>query len=220
LTLHVYALAEHPVALPPTAGIGGGRLRAVPVDGVDAVVSDIGSVAPAADERTVLAHARVVDDLVSVNEAVLPGRFGGGFEDDGTLRDAIGPRLEKLRAALERVRGNVEIGLRVLTGEQRQVATASSGRDYLAGRLAEAQAAERAAKEIHQPLAASARADMLNVRATPELLLSAAYLIPRGDVDAFRTRVEALDRDHAELTFVCTGPWPPYSFATMDTDRS
>ena len=56
--------------------------------------------------------------------------------------------------------------------------------------------------------------------ATPELLLSAAYLIPRTNLDAFRARVQRLDDQHPALTFVCTGPWPPYSFATVDTDSS
>jgi hypothetical protein len=88
------------------------------------------------------------------------------------------------------------------------------------GRLAEVQAAERAAKQIHTPLAAAAGANTLNVLATPELLLSAAYLIPRAEVEAFRARVQELDDEHPELTLVCTGPWPPYSFATVDADRS
>lgn len=215
MTLHVYALTDHPAAVPATPGIGDGELRAIEVDGVDVIVSDGG--AAIANEETVLAHARVVDDLLSANDAVLPGRFGNGFEDDIALRNAVGPRIEKLRAALACVRGNVEIGLRVVTGETANRSFGSSGRDYLTGRLAQVQAAERTAQEIHAPLAAAARADTLNVLATPDLLLSAAYLVPRGEVGTFRRRVEALDADRPELTCVCTGPWPPYSFATLDT---
>jgi hypothetical protein len=88
------------------------------------------------------------------------------------------------------------------------------------GRLAEVQAAERAAERIHLPLAAAAGANTLNVLATPDLLLSAAYLIPRAEVDAFRARVQELGDEHPDLTLVCTGPWPAYSFATVDTDGS
>src|SRR5205823_521281 len=50
--------------------------------------------------------------------------------------------------------------------------------------------------------------------AAPRLLLSGAYLIPAADVERFRTRLAELEQTHPELTFVCTGPWPPYSFAT------
>jgi hypothetical protein len=218
--LHVYALTEHPAALPPRPGIGGAGLRAIEIGDIDAVVSETGSGHVPASEEAVLEHARVVDGLVSQNEAVLPGRFTNGFGDEDALRDVIGGRMAKLRAALEHVRGNVEIGLRVIRGGGRDLSPTSSGRDYLAGRLAEVRAAEHAAEQIHAPLAAAACAGTLNVLATPELLLSAAYLIPRAEVDAFRARVEQLDDAQPELTFVCTGPWPPYSFATVDTKGS
>jgi gas vesicle protein GvpL/GvpF len=214
----VYAVTEHPAALPPTTGIDGAALRAIRIGDIDAVVSEAQSGDAAPSEQAVLAHARVVDDLVSGNDAVLPGRFSNGFGDENALRGAIGERTAKLRAALEHVRGNVEIGLRVIRPGRRDVSTSSSGRDYLSGRLADVQSAERAAEQIHTPLAAAARASTLNVLATPDLLLSAAYLIPRSEVDAFRARVQRLDDDQPELTFVCTGPWPPYSFATVDAN--
>ena len=217
MTLHVYALTEHPATLPPTNGIDESPLETVQVDGFDVIISEVG--APAT-EAAILAHARVVDDVLAANDAVLPARFGRGVEDVFALSETIRGREDKLYEALEQVRGNVEIGLRVVAGGRPQPATTSSGRDYLTGRLAELQAAEHAAKEIHEPLAAEARAHTLNVLATPDLLLSAAYLIRRADVEAFRARVEALDAEHPELVFVCTGPWPPYSFATVEASPS
>jgi hypothetical protein len=216
VTLHVYALTRHPGALPKTPGIDGAELRAVEIGDLDAVVSAAPPGSQGANEQAVLAHARVVDELLSTNDAVLPSRFANGFRDEAALRAAVAERAAKLQAALDQVRGNVEIGLRVITADRRDASPASSGRDYLTGRLAEVQAAERAAARIHTPLAAAARASTLNVAATAELLLSAAYLIPRSEVDVFRARVEQLDDAHPELTFVCTGPWPPYSFATLD----
>ena len=43
-------------------------------------------------------------------------------------------------------------------------------------------------------------------------LLRAAYLVERGQVDAFVTAVRRLQEDRADLALVCTGPWPPFSF--------
>jgi hypothetical protein len=220
VTLHVYALAEHPATLPKTQGIDDVPLRAVQIGEIDAIVSETQPGATVADEAAVLAHARVVDDLTAANNAVLPGRFSNGLADENALLEAIGKRATTLREALDRVRGCVEIGLRVIAPARGEAAPAASGRDYLTGRLAAVQAGERAAARIHEPLAAGARASTLNVLATPELLLSAAYLIPRTEVDAFRAQVERLDEEHPDLTFVCTGPWPPYSFATVETNAS
>src|SRR3954467_5494509 len=39
-----------------------------------------------------------------------------------------------------------------------------------------------------------------------------AYLVNRDEVDAFVDRVEALGRELDDVSIVCTGPWPPYSF--------
>ena len=48
--------------------------------------------------------------------------------------------------------------------------------------------------------------------ATPQLLLSGAYLVSRERTDEFRRCVESLGRDHPDLRILCTGPWPPYHF--------
>jgi hypothetical protein len=46
----------------------------------------------------------------------------------------------------------------------------------------------------------------------PELL-RAAYLVDRVAVEAFVDVVRRLQETHSELDVLCTGPWPPYSFA-------
>ena len=71
---------------------------------------------------------------------------------------------------------------------------------------------------LHDALTVTARESTSRVLATPQLLLSAAYLLPRGEVETFQRAVESAERDRPGLTFVCTGPWPPYSFAIIDTE--
>ena len=38
-------------------------------------------------------------------------------------------------------------------------------------------------------------------------------LVDRDGVGAFVARVRALQDERPELAVLCTGPWPPYSFA-------
>jgi hypothetical protein len=40
-----------------------------------------------------------------------------------------------------------------------------------------------------------------------------AYLVDRGRVREFVAMVEQLDDRLDDVELVCTGPWPPYSFA-------
>jgi Gas vesicle synthesis protein GvpL/GvpF len=210
--IYLYAIAEELIGLPDVSGVDGAPLDRRSVEGLDLVVSEHDDTEVAASEEAVLAHARVVEALVERSEALLPARFGRGFRDEAALREAIEGRAASLREALAQVRGRVEVGVRVLGAEPAPPA-AESGRAYMEARLARAEEAERLARELHEPLAALARAATRTVGATPRLLLSGAYLVEPGELDAFRGRVAELEATHPELTFVSTGPWPPYSFA-------
>ncbi len=217
--LYVYAFVEAPASLPDVPGIDSAVLETQAAAGLEAVVSRHDSAAPRASEEAIVAHARVVEALAAANEAVLPARFGGVHTDPDALRAAIEERKSELAAALERVHGCVELGVRALAPAAER-AEASSGSAYMRARLGQRQETERLADELHDPLAALAREATQTVGATERLLLSAAYLVPGDGVAAFRDLVERLQKAHPELGIVCTGPWPPYSFATAEGGSS
>jgi hypothetical protein len=154
-----------------------------------------------------------VVDALARSAAVLPARFGLSFADEEALERTVRERRDELEAALERVRGCVELGLRVLAPEPDGAPVEpESGGDYLRARLRETEERERLALGLHETLEGRAR----DARRSPpqgRWLLSAAYLVPAGGVDDFRGAVEELESAHPELALVCTGPWPPYSFA-------
>ena len=109
----------------------------------------------------------------------------------------------------------MELGLRALA-PQMEPAIARTGTEYMRARLDRRHDAEEIAARLHAPLARIARETTTTVGATPRLLFSAAYLVSRSDVRAFRAAVEQLQAAHQELGLVCTGPWPPYSFVTAE----
>jgi len=211
--IYLYAIAEELDELPDVRGIEDAPLARREVDGLDLVVSEHERASLETTEEAVLAHARVVEALVGRSAALLPARFGRGFGDERALDEAIRGRAATLREALAQVRGCVEVGLRVVGEEPSRPAEAPSGRAYMQARLARAEETERLARELHEPLAALARASTRTVAATPRLVLSGAYLVEPSEVEAFRRRVAELEAEHPRLTLVCTGPWPAYSFA-------
>jgi hypothetical protein len=44
-------------------------------------------------------------------------------------------------------------------------------------------------------------------------VLRAAYLVDRPRLAAFIQAVRQIDHEPAQISLLCTGPWPPYSFA-------
>ena len=212
--LHVYAIAEPAAAPPPVvAGAAGEPLSCVPCQELVGVAGEVGQAPTVASEATLWAHEAVVEALME-RGAVLPARFGTVVADEAALAAALERRQAELRAALDRVRGAVELGVRARWADDREVVTGrpATGRAYLAGRLEVRRRAASLAEAVHTPLAGLARDSRRRVAAAPRPWLTAAYLVEREAVDAFRARAAELAAARDDLTLACTGPWPPYSF--------
>ncbi len=214
--LYLYAFVPRSATAPDVPGIGGGPAALVPLGTVAALVGEVdGAIDPA--EENILVHARVVEALASSNEAVLPVRFGRGFRDLDDLEAVTARLAHEIEERLEDVRGCVEIGLHVVAPTQ-PAAPNGSGSDYMQRRLRDLTRAEALAAEIHAPLAEHARDANRTRSVGATALLRAAYLVPRDEVARFKARVEQAQLRHPELSFACTGPWPPYSFAALEQE--
>jgi hypothetical protein len=207
--IYLYAVAEKLSGLPELEGVDGAPLASRRRDGFDLVVSEHATAAEPTEEA-ILTHARVVEALMPLAEAVLPARFGLAFADFSDLERAVCERAEKLGESLEQIRGRVELGVRVV-GEQADPRPAESGRAYLECRRAQ----QAAVESLHESLAERAEAAARG-RSGGRLVLSGAYLVEPEAVPAFRAAVDSLESEHPQFTFALTGPWPPYSFAGVD----
>ena len=207
--IHLYGVVDELEGLPPVAGVDAGRLERRRIEGLELVVSRSALEGRDVTQEAVLSHAHVVEELLARSGAVLPARFGSAFSDEQELADAVRTKAPALARGLNLVRGCVEFGLRVLArdGGAENAPAGLSGSDYMRTRLAEEKSRRRLAEELHEPLARLSRASTRFGGA------SSAYLVPRQDVSAFGEHVRRLEVAHPDLTIVCTGPWPPYTFA-------
>jgi hypothetical protein len=223
--LYVYALAEtSEAALPARRGHRGAALRDLSRDGVSAVFSRHREIDLPPEERHLWRHERVTEALMA-DRGVLPVRFGTTVADEAALAAMLTDRADEFRALLELVRGRVEIGVRALwtppedapVPDERAADDAEPGgpgRAYLLGALRATHAGARLADALHASLAEHAVSARRRARATPRLLLSGAYLVERDGVEAFLAAADDVARVHPEVELLCTGPWPPHSFAT------
>ena len=216
--IHLYALVRGLEELPTLNGVEGAALERRQIAGLDLVVSRTGPERPEMTNEAVLAHASVVEELMARSRAILPARFGRAFASEEDLTTAVQTKAFALENGLARVSGCVEFGLRVLGRESpRQGSTSLSGAEYMRARLGQEADRDRLSEQLHRPLALLSRADARFGGASGDLL-HAAYLVPEERTAAFRDRVAGLERLHPELAMVCTGPWPPYSFADARED--
>jgi len=237
--VYVYAITDQPQApMPATLGLEGASLLGLPYQEIAAVVSllPLTQVPPTKDN--LWRHEAVVETLMA-DRTVLPVRFGTMFANEAAVRVLLAEYYADFLADLERVRGHVELGVRILcddndgqlqglTGDggdeedsSQEAPTSSPGRTYMMARVAEQRQdqarrehAEALAAEPHASLARLATESSYQALVTPRLLLTASYLVQREQVATFRQKVDALSAAYPAWCFLCTGPWPPYSFVT------
>ena len=177
--IELLAITDDPGAPPPP-------LRLVPAGPVGVVVGPApeGEV----DAEALWERESLLENLMD-QRALLPIRYGTRVEDDAAAAAAVEPRGAELAAALDRVRGAVEVSVRAVAREGAEPGDVSAIHARLSGL-----AREHARLEGSEPL-------------------RAAYLVDRAAVDGFVAAVRELQHEHRGLSILCTGPWPPYSFA-------
>jgi hypothetical protein len=225
----IYAIgdrADIPPPPPSAAGLAGAPLEGVGEGRLLAVVSrhaelpDIGAV------DAMWAHEHVVERLMA-DRTVLPVRFASRLAGEAALRNQLATRQDDLLAALDGVRGRVELAVRAMSsaGPPRREAWRPaiaggaggrhSGREYVRARLEVRDRAEAAGAALHVPLAALAVAGTRRPGRSSCEVLRASYLVERPVVAEFRALAQQLQSEYRDMAVLCTGPWPPYSFVEV-----
>lgn len=244
--VYLYAVGDHGLAtddLLSVPGVGGGAVRAITegelaavVESVDPAVYDEESLAARLEDLSWLggiarAHHAVVA-AVARTQPVAPVRLATVYTSDDNVRALLRERAKDFRAALDRIRGRVEWGVKAFATARDDTpaetpAATGPGAAYLMRRRAErdraasihresAEAAERLHDRLSEMAVAARRYRPQDPRLTgraEEMVLNAAYLVDEAATEAFRRIVDDGD---AALELELTGPWAPYSFATLE----
>ena len=241
--VYVYAVGEAGIALPPLVGVEGSPVQTLQEGDLVAVVSPVDPVRFGEEalrhsledlqwlEATARAHYGVVE-AVGAENLVAPLRMATIYLDESGVRSLLRERADEFTAALDRIRGRTEWGVKAFAvagapAESVPAPTDRPGTAYLMRRRAARDAATTgrrravdAAEELHRELAgrsaASRRYPPQDPRLTgrrDEMVLNASYLVEREEAERFRALVEGWTSDAVRLEL--TGPWTPYSFATF-----
>ena len=209
MTVLVYGIAEGGGAAIKDAGLQSRPLRGVRAGPLVAMVSDHDESPPRSVE-TLWEYEEIVERLAA-GHSMVPARFGSLLRDDEAVLEMLHAKHEMLLAVLGRTRGAVELALRA-TWDRPPEPTAQTGTEYLRARLDLRQRAREIAAEL-TPLGELSRASRCALPARQDDPLRCAYLVDRQQVPDFTASLQQLDDRLAGVDLVCTGPWPPYSFA-------
>ncbi|MFF0557666.1 GvpL/GvpF family gas vesicle protein [Streptomyces sp. NPDC004266] len=195
-------------------------------------------------EMIARSHHAVVD-VAFARTTVLPMRLATVYLDDVRVAGMLAARRDRFLDLLARLDGHVELGMKVYADagavtppetdtetetETEAVAVAESpGRAYLRRRRAQRRgtqdlyrAAAGVAEEAVRLAEGLSRARVVHrpqqgglAPARGENIANEAYLVPTGEVGRFTAALEASADATPGVRVEVTGPWAPYSFATV-----
>lgn len=187
-------------------------------------------------EQVARGHDTVVGAVAQAGPTA-PMRLATIFHDEDGVRARLDEWYDALQSALDRVEGRREWSVKAFaptrTSEaaQQQEATGSgSGAAYLQRKKDETEqrhnAEEKAlqvADGVHDALSALAVASRRLRPQDPRLTghegtmtLNGAYLVEETEAAAFGEAAASLAERYPEAGIEVHGPWPPYSFATLE----
>jgi hypothetical protein len=218
MSLVVYAITDADSPDIEERGLHGRPLRTVAQDALAAVVSDHDGSRVARSATNLWDYEQVMERLMACC-TILPLRFGTVLANEQAVRDMMRDRADQLLAGLDRVRGAVELGIRAgwrqPAAPEATAGTHGDGTAYMLERLSLHRQACDLVDRL-DPLAGLARDIRRRLVGRDDLPVLEAYLVNRERVAEFTERVRDIDTRHPDIELVCTGPWPPYSFAPVE----
>lgn len=232
--LYLYAITTRREQVPEgLAGLDEAPLALVHAGSLSAVVSTVTTTVVTPTPMRMWHHERVVEALMTQGD-VIPMRFATILPDAAALVRCLGARHALFSDDLSRVRGCVELGLRVVRMALPPVSTPpendglpcpnllaseKNGHSFeIARRAARLQREalrrrdESIGEIINRSLAEHAVDHVLRVQSGAGAIVQAAYLVAPDQLDTMKKAVRRLIARHRHLHFLCTGPWPPYHF--------
>jgi Gas vesicle synthesis protein GvpL/GvpF len=204
---YVYALTDPQEQERFTSGAR--KLRAVDVDGVAAIVEVVGA-RPAATEEALREQHALVVRLARRFDALLPIRFGAVFTPSG-LDARIRANRAVIRRALDRVRGRVQMTVRLHGAPADDPAPTATGTAWLTARRDRARSLRQHAARLRRAVSRFVEEERIDP-GKGNLQGTVYHLIRSRDANAYRAAILATARSLIPVGVTVTGPWPAFAF--------
>ena len=233
MSLYAYCISDDvsSAMLQGVSGIYGAELEVLSYGGLFVVVSmAAGSIDVTRDN--VLTHSGVVSHVLTTSTP-LPFRFGAVISQE-QLDEYISANRTSIETALDRVRGAVEMSIRVIhprdskkrEGTEPPIGEGpGKGASFLARKrleLTESEGNTGEAGEIGRWLAGQVRGlvreSATRIHRDGVVALTLANLVDRAGLAGYEERIAGIIAERSDLRFLTSGPWPPYSFCATSLE--
>jgi len=193
------------------------------------------------DRQNMLAHEKVIEDVMKEFDSVLPVRFGTIASDADEIRNLLDRRYRELKNALRDMDHKVELGVKgiwknmdIIFKEivernkeikelkekiQNEVSKKNIQAKMEIGKMVEEALQEKKEKEA-QDIVDVLRRTFVDYRLTKtisdEMFMNAAFLVDKGREKEFDNIMDDLNQEYGDrIKFMYAGPLPPYNFVSI-----
>ena len=213
MNLYLFCLMEELVEVPPISGLQNETVRILSIGDFSVVVSDFRENQLAPNKDNIVVHERVIERFMD-KTTPLPFRFGC-VASESKLRHFINENSATLKADLEKVRGCVEMGLKVMTPAPAQGREPQSGTEFLEARKRQLDLQTSVSSIVDASVVGLVKqTDVSLVFKTARPMVRIGHLVLRYHLAEYKSHIDELVRQRTEWAFLRSGPWPPYSFVT------
>jgi len=177
-------------------GMNDSEVYTVPYNDIAAVVSDSSLKEYELTEEYAMRHEEVIRHLME-ECAVVPVEFGTLIKNKRILRTLIAKTYDPLKVCLKIVDNAVELGVKVVLSKENTF-------DNLRRK--------DCVSEIMGSLKTKAKHVFIGDLFSDRLILNAAFLVIKDNIDAFSNEVMKLQEKYFNLKFLYSGPWAPHNF--------
>jgi hypothetical protein len=222
-------------------GIGGrgDRVYSVHYREFAAIVSNCPLIIFDPTRENALAHEHV-NEVVMKDFTVLPMSFGTVFRTENDTREFLKGTYDALVEVLQKMEGKIEFGLKVNWDKENVIRELEQENDEIRrlkddissnqststyfsrmqlGRVVESALQAKAdtyVAEIYEALRNAAVASRSNKPIGDRMIMNAAFLVEREKTRAFDEQISEIAKKYEnKLSFLYTGPWPPYNFVNI-----
>lgn len=214
--IYLYAITEPLMQAPRCVGLDDSEVQVGRASDVAGLYSRHERIEVHPEPEMLWRHEQVVETAMALGPT-LPVRYGTTFADEHALVSTLEREGERLLQRLDRVRGCVELAVRVGRVESSlDKAPAHDGRAYVESKLERLRRQRAIVSDTLGPLGDLAVQARHADSGSENEVVCASYLVPSDQVTRFSESVAHLAERNPELWLSCTGPWPPYSFSGLE----
>lgn len=225
---------------PLGVGARGDEVLTIGYDDLSMVVSNHPTTGCAANRENLIAHQRVIEQMMGEFDSVLPVRFGTIASGADEVRNLLDRRRREFKRRLADMDHKVELGVKGSwrdmgaiydellcenppLRQRKETLAQDGGRDLRAkielGRLVKKALEEKKqtlAEEIVERLRPSSYEHTWNKTLGDEMFLNAAFLVGRGREKEFDNIMDDLSEEYGQrIRFLYSGPLPVFNFVSL-----